>query len=589
MNSTIRDSYPLPAPHNAETNALDLTPKAVEHWLESLPVGSPEPLAERLCDTLYEVNRREVAADVRLAFIHQVEIRLQYVFNTLHKKLQEVSTPARKQELERAELLGLLHEEMALAYRSGIDDTPSASASADTATLLYKALFHLCQCVKVSYVMKAATRDAIWRKIYALYQFARKKSIDGTAVNEPTEAQRNTVENIFKTTLLLSLIAPQSLRGDELTAFCSTLPELAEFTFLSPASDLDFAGTAYLIDLNGTTAPSSKPLSTAPPQNNLSGKLLFDVSPLTKELWERLADVRDGKVKPVNPSGYEPGLIKKLISRLSAERKRRAKRIDGELDVEVLAGLKEIHHFLLGDREPEPLEDGSPIDLDNAPSSGSNISYNILLNLEKVTIENPFAELKGKKPPTTIHASKVEARHSHCKTVNFSSSGYCLKTDVKEEFRLHLGEFVIVRESGGGRWLPGNVSWLSTTRSKLLFGIKLLAPQFGAGRLLSGHDPANGFEECLFLLDMDGSHRLRLLVCPQPLKVGSAVSVELGDRVLDLVLTRKLSRTTGYIEFECGNVSVHVDRDEQVLDDTDVLELDDGRKTADTDSKTLRA
>ncbi len=562
MNDALNQGFALPPQHPAEGRNPQPTPAALEEWMTTLPLGSPWPLAEAFFDTLHEFNRRQVAYEQRLCFLAFAEQRIMASFDGLPRRFHDVAVPPRRNESERIEQLLLLYGEMALACRCMID------AQDDPATQcrwVAKSLGYLLSVLRLAFIARRSPPRRTWRHTYALFAWTRRFVADmDPALREPL----STAENTFKAMLLLSLSAPQSLRGEDLSALCGILPELAQYGRLCQSSH-SVEGAFFLVDLAHDDPPQPKPFTTAPGKGDF---LLFDVAGLITEAKRRLRQCRTGKIRCIARSGYDPVLLKKLLDHLGEDRKRQAKRTQARLNVEVVAGMRHAHGFLQSGESPSPPQP------EKRPDPRVGISYNLLLNLETVRIEAP-AFYRGRRHSQQPPVRAVSTGHRHCATINFSSGGYCLKTEADASFRLQLGGFVIVRETRGGRWLPGSVCWLFSDAESLRFGVRLLAPQLGVGFMIEPEprDSPDTVIPCLVLPDWHTANGLRLLLPPGSAEPGMPVEVHFGGARRRLVLEQRISQSGDYVEFVCTEPTSPDHLKDDAVDpraDTEILEPD---------------
>jgi hypothetical protein len=294
-----------------------------------------------------------------------------------------------------------------------------------------------------------------------------------------------------------------------------------------------------------------------------------DVSRLLAEIQQRLFKKHhQGESKHPNlVSEYR--LLRRLKSQLGPERKRLSRRMPGEFEVDVIAGLQEVHHFLTDDQRTDP---AAPPGAQTAAARGKQarpghrIDYNVVLNLELVQLEGPEQSANanaGRVPP------RPPIRRARCRTLNFSVGGYCLATEPVERFHLQVGEFVALREGNSDRWLPATVSWAFSNGGLVQFGVNLMAPYFSPGKALCRRGNRVDAAHCLLLFDNEYDTPSKILMTPDCRVRKSRLSVEYGDNRLGVVLKKALAKTHGFVEYLCAEAEPGVG--EEASDALDLL------------------
>ncbi len=559
MSHTLRSGFPPSHQNRPGRHSFDLSPKAVNVWLKSLPVGFPEASVEKLLDRVHKINRLSVPDQQRLSFLLSLGQQAHPLIQTLHNKLRDVAAPPRRKEMELAELVILLHSELALGYRNAIDrqtgDMPSRKHPPVTqGTLFNQALHHLYWNLMVHDLINVEPGHEIWEKIYALYALAEDQGILTEASSPFPGRIAETVEDTFKTILLVSLSAPQSLRGVELAVLWGLLPYLAPYAGLLSGQEATNLESGFFIELYSSQAPKRYAGEQHHRGSRASEYLALDIAPLVSEINRRLKALRHHKQAGNSRLCSNRHILKYLKSRLSPQRLHRSRRITGEFAVNVIAGFREVHYFLSGEKTVVGPNDASA----NGGKSESRrphplTDYSVNLNLELVNIE-PQPYYKDDEATAPFASEKLDARQAHCRTLNFSTGGYCLATDHTKDFHLKVGELVAVHEGDENRWLPGGVTWVISDGHQLRFGVNLLAPFCRPGKVLCSRNQKTKSAECLLLLDDKQAQPSKILLSPSGIPAETTISVEFGGNRLDMALHKKLAKTPGYIKFQCEGI-----------------------------------
>ncbi len=558
MNTPIELEYPLPVRHPAARDFPDVTRKALDAWLDALPMGNPEPAAARIMDLLYQANRTLLPDEHRLYLVQQVGEKAGDLLNMLHRRLRDVAAPPNRKEMELAELVMLLHGESALAYRTAMDckfgrKLFQRKSGLSLSTALQRATHHLCQNMKVHYLINVPPTELLWRHLYALFRFAQDKELLAETAQPLPSGRTDNVETLFKTTVLFHLSGPQSLRGDEMIMLSDLLPDLApKAELLSAREDSDRPLTA-LLGMQSGTPPQLDFTSSCASCSNGSDCMRLDLSPFVRSVRRRLAKIRKTATEGGMTHVTEQRVLEQLKSRFGGKQKRHANRICEQQGVEVIAGLQHAYAWLTDPRIFEAPEAApSPADNAKAEPRSSGIEYNVVLNLEQVTIEAP-AYFNSDSDSNPESRGLGALRRALCRTLNFSAGGYCLSADDTDGFQLRVGELLILRENDADRWLPAAVTWVDSDGHHVQFGTKLLAPHVLPGKALCHENKETNSAECLLLFGSNGSKPDSIILGPRCLPEGTNVSVDFGNHSLEIVLMGELNRTQGYVEYACDN------------------------------------
>ncbi len=565
MNEQSDSLFPIPRCKVPGTGSFDLSPKALSTWVDSLPIAHPELVAERILDAAYEVNRLDIEDTERLRFVTSVGDTALPILRSLQRRLLDVAAPARAKEMKLAELAIVLHQELALAYRSMLQCKPdrkkifSKTTHIDQTLYIYRGLHHLFQGLKVHYFINVEPIDDIWDKLYGLYSLldedAGKSDVDQALPDEDYCC----ADDVFKAALLLHLSDPKALRGDELDYLCKLLPQFSHRARLIPAVEAiqNKPTRSYLLQLRRGSGPPTL-YGTSDCANCTLGSecLLLDVTWVVASVRRRMSHQNGGTETHNHRMVSEHKVLAHLNKRLGVRHKRNSKRISGNHRIDVIAGLQQSHHyFTSGHIAPAVSKVVSTAKI-RRRRPNSKIDYNVILNLEQVTIETPTATIP-EQTATGNNGDLQELRRARCKTVNFSLGGYCLSAAKSSVFRLSAGEFIAVREKGSKRWLPASVSWLSTDGKHLHFGVNLMAPHMRPGKAINHENGEIRASECMLLFgEEDNELPSRVLMNPGRISAGTNLRIEFGQRMVDLQLDQELSRTHGFVEFSCQEIGV---------------------------------
>lgn len=562
MAISLTSGFPIPRQQPPGPSSFDTSPRAVSSWLATLPKAHPEVAAEKLVDMVHAVNRLAISHDHRIHLLQYLGDQGYSILGPLHNKLRDVTSPPRKKELALAELIILLHQELALAYRIAISD-PSKQKPVrkdlnfDRSRLIRTSLLHLGQTQKVHYLIKTPLENDVWSKVYTLYSIAAETGILEENAAEKEDQGLNSIEGTFKAILLMFLSAPESLRSIELGDLWRLIPNLVQYTRLLPAQEAAANEPAFLIGVDNGSIPRLDRRSNSTPTGRQHGPeyLKLEVAPLLSEIRHWLTAIYTHQETLNTHQDMRRKVLEHLLSHLEPQRKRQTRRLSGEFEIEVIAGFRHVHRFLTDNSGVARRDASHPIK-ETQPKQhlAAQIDYNVALNLELVDIESPLDRIENESN-YPAREEEPDVRRAFCNTLNFSRDGYCLTTQGTGDFHLKVGEFVILREKNQDRCLPANACWVTSDGQELRFGVTLMAPFLLPGKAFSHPDQTATAEDCILLMDAKDGEPSRILLYSPCQPEGAPLRVEAGGRTLKLKLQQELSRTPGYVEYQCDAIT----------------------------------
>jgi hypothetical protein len=562
MNTATDSNYPLPDQRPPGKDFPDIAPRALGAWLDGLPMGDAEVAAARILDLLHRVNRTRLTDADRVNLVRQVSARSWGPLLSLHQQLRDLATPPTPREMGLAELLILLHDELALAYRGIIDCNPRRKrllkpTSQGLAEPLVSATDHLYQFLKVHLLTKIPPPDGLWKRLYALLAFARDSGLHDRPMQYRPGGEAGTVERLFKCAVLAHLSSPEALRGAEVVKLFELLADLAPHAGLLIGGEQSGQSVTALMSIRNGSPPTLDFTANCHDCPHNGDCLRLDLGPFLRQVRQKLNGIAGEPANGDLARASEQRVLEHLGTRFGGRRKRRTKRIVDHQNLELVAGLRDACAWLSGCRTPEAAKEARR-GVRQAPAEQSGkVHYDVLLNVEQVSLNSPARQTA---PPDFIPqvsaAPPLPVRRVECSTLNFSAGGYCLSaSEGSANFRIRVGELLILREQNADRWLPGVVTWLSSDGREVQFGAKLLAPHMQPARALCHGEGNAESTECLLLFERDNVQPASVIMGPRCLPANTEISVSMGNHSLGMVLTKELSRTPGYVEYACGETT----------------------------------
>jgi hypothetical protein len=537
--------FPLPEQKVANRSEIKLALDIFRNKLSNLPFGNQEKAAKEIFDILYKSNKIQLKGDDRLALLKEIEQPASQILSGLKNKINDVAAPIGRSEEKTAKILVAIHYELALAYRCllmvddpakgllrGGDKTTSANSVRHT-------IFHLGEVLRTKYSVFSNPRGTIWRYIYALFICANNDGIDSIKLPASIWCKFDTVEEVFKSILLMSLSSPLTMRGKEFNALYELAPELTPYISIGKVSCGEKYSDLMTFNLSGTESPKKQFATGCDSCGNAANCFTVDTSTLLKHF-----DEQQGKMK----SSEQHTPLQRLLSKESQYQKLKhnlsgsvkvdhEQRVEGGGVVELIAGFGDICTFLnKGTEEKQVVSDGKTATDDWTTTGG-----------ESITVEETVDW-------TATGIIKAGLRKTTCNVINHSSGGYCLYKDASDRFHLRVGELALVKESGNSKWQLVVIIWVSGNRKRMDFGVKILSGTVSKGNisLLNGKDVVKTIDSLFLKIDNgDDDSSIRVITAAQDLGKDDRLQVVYEGNNYQVAVIDINSKTYGYVEYIC--------------------------------------
>ena len=530
MGQSCDLNFPLPEQKNVSKGRRREMLERCRVVLRDLPYGDQEQAAYELFNILYKSNKILFKADERLTLLQQIEQPAFSILDGLQEKIKDLAAPIGRKEERIAKTLAGTHFELALAYRCLLIKPPLKGVlrqldHKSLANSLRLSIYHLGEVLRTKYNAMSNPGGAVWGYIYTLFACAYKLGVHD--LKQPTlpQCRFHTVEDTFKSILLLAMSSPLTMRGTAFNRLYNVLPELAPFVELGKIHCGEGNTALSTFNLSGTEPPKKQIMSSCDPCGNASNCFVLNTDPLLNYLNRQLKSAQPGDHStPMQQFLNSEYQLEILIRNLGdAGKADHTGRISGAgHSIETAAGFNVVHEILSGD---------------SAKTADASA--------ETITLEDADRW-------TNSGITGMEQRRAECVVMNHSSGGYCLYIDHNEKFHLWVGELAIIRKTGSEMWHPAEISWVSGNKERIEFGIKLLANCATPGVLRPINSGGEVAVECLLLAEEENSGcPARIVTASSDFAKGECLLLECRDGEYRVSVSRVQTRTNGYVEYEC--------------------------------------
>ncbi len=562
MGQSCDLNFPLPEQKSKNRGKRKLELERFRDILSNLPYGDQERAARELFNILHRFNRIQFSTDERLALLQQIEEPAMQILNGLQEKIKDLAAPIRRQEERISKVLVGAHFELALSYRCILIKPPVKGMLRHIdrdamANCLRLSIHHLGEVLRTKYNALNNPGGTIWSYVYSLFACAYELGIHHTLLPSLPWCRSNTVEDVFKSIVLLAMSSPLTMRGSYFNDLYQLAPELAAHMELGKIRCGEGYSNLATFNLSATEPPKKQIMSGCDSCGNATNCFTLGTEPLVDYIKQQLE---------LGKSSEQPTSLQQFLQEQY--------QLDGLL------------RNLDGSGKADHSERVAGADFSVEVVVGFNTAYQILSqdNLESIagTAEDIMVEDADKWTHSGIGCG--EERRSDCMVLNHSNGGYCLYVDANEKFHLWVGELAIVRESNSTIWRPAVISWVSGSKGRMDFGVKLLSENATTGVLRPIYNNSvDGAVNCLLLADDRAiGPPARVVTASCDISKGDALLVKSEGKDYNLSVSHIMTKTKGYAEFQCDCK----DMQDNTLEDRNRAEVDDDVPESDLEQET---
>lgn len=555
--TALAERFNAPTQNLAAPSLFAADRSALAGWLESLPRTNLGQTTRSLYQAVVELNRVELTPAQRLPLLETLRTAIHQAADGLrrHYLNQPVALP--EQPSKVALLAQQLSEHLATGYllvalhaltqdrQTGFSHPQQA-----VATALHRAIAEHSHNLLIDCQLYRDTRPGCWRQLHQLAALAWEQQLERQAVADAHDGD-STIEAAYLRALLLGSANAHQLRQEDLDRAYRHLLVWSRQASLCGAGE-----GLFCIDPGSDAGPIYRELCTPG-----AGWLGLDTTALAQHLLEQQEQSGgDGELSW--------DLTAHLVHAWSAAGKRAFLRMAVEDEVEVCLGLATSHHFIAGEIDFQLLLSSGPAQLSmpkenpflrqRSPateqrSGGRDIwdaAYEPNAGLARMSLENIDFHIREHDK------AKQERDKYRCHgaaTVNVSPGGFCLKWPVNNAVQIRTGEIIGIRERSHQAWSVGVVRWVKLQQDGPRLGVELLSPAaapYGA-RVVNTSGPQPEYQRVLVLPEIKQINQPATLIAPRlPFRVGQKVSLACRDQETRVQLTRRVSSSAAFSQFE---------------------------------------
>jgi len=561
----------IPELQKPEKDDIDLHPKAVDTWLDSLPRGNVGETARRLFEFLVQANRFKYSYQHRQHFLDGSRETVAYVTDAMKRHFVGINSPLPAKNQKIAAATREIHQAMAIGYMICIENLLTHSLffsdSKLLATLIQRAMNAFGHVLLTSYQTYTPPPSGIWADLHRLYNAAEQHKILAVSLvdEQNVYAVKTTILGEYMRLIILALASPYRLRHGEVGKVYNVLERwISKIRLTTPDKDSSRAATKFVVNLASDEPPRAVSLAS----ESCTGEFcrILDTTLLSNAIRKDLKHgFKTGETTITSIDMSRPDLSHDLMKRLLIAwcivPKRSFPRTQKQEHVQVVLGLSGIHQIIISGSkkkaDQEIFEKAAHYQAGNVSRSVNDAQpdvWDMIYFPSDVEGFDTLQEQFAKENNTSNHAKKPEQQPETWMILNEGARGYCLQTMNNAGSRVQVGELIGVRRASmesTWKWGVGVIRWLQSHSSEgLMLGIEMLTPDAAAIGLRSVTNAKHDYQRTLMLPELRAMNQpTSLITTSVPYRVGQQLVINLLGQEILVKLSKQILNTGLFAQF----------------------------------------
>jgi len=495
----------IPRQDLQDFSLFQLNARATHTWAQGLPVTNTRSVAQQLRHAINDLNRVELAPEIRYSIMEVLQPNLHVALSNLTKCFLNQPLVMPEEPRQMAELADSLYSMVTTAYTIV---AIQAIQQRDTIRGINPARL---ACEATQRALTFAGRKALqtfqlfqpielhgWLTLHQLYALAESQQLVNLPVANPLSGG-DTITATYLQVLLLSCCKPNQLSQNDMSALYRGLREWSKLAIVAAPKS---GSGLFVVDLNSDQPPLYSSLFTEP----LGAQFRYiDTTPLVDQL-EKVKLEGSKRGASVNEDIHIPAnILTHLIESLGSMSLRNFSRAPSDAPLRVCIGLSSSHYHVAGERLFEQLLYGN----DYMPPASERVPTNPFLLPQKkgdlwqqanpeedysrdgqVAQDKSATEMEHRieldentRAELLLEEDKQlppEERYPIYKVrlANASPGGYCLEWTGGLPGDIRPGGIISLHEEHNSDWVIAVIRWLSQLENaRTLIGLELLSPR----------------------------------------------------------------------------------------------------------------
>lgn len=571
---------------------LDLKPKALEKWLETIPLANVEESGQQVLAMLRNYNRCQLEPAVRFQVMTLLRPVIAQLAATLENRYLAGVVSHGAQESQRNHIIQSdtkhLFKEAAYGYKIIINDTVGIGKNYTLApkvliNSIFEAMMYLSRFVLSAYLSYVPEPQGVWGELNRLYNFAEQMGVHKQyAAHQNGQEDGDTIDHMYKRIALLALGNPyQLMPGEAQTVFNCLDRWVTNCNVEHAVNDTPFKGTLY-VDL----AHEEPPRFMVSEMTNASDSgRIFEIEGLLSEITTLVRNVSKQSCfeQQATTIALKERIQRDMLLRLQqvwgGRLDRKNARYSQQLQILLTAGLNDSHHFISAEApfEPEwdevkyyrpdtikPRSTFSLVPLEYEPWKTDDVETKLQTGVVQVRTSqfdialNIWEKIYATKIKvrTSIDAIGIDYTAQIWQQTNESFGGIGLLRAQGMGAPVRVGDIVAFKQGifGDEEWSIGTVRWQrANQREALEVGIMTIAQstQPIAVRAIGGVGKGGEYFRALLITGADDRPDTNSIIVPANIfDSGTRLVANQKTKLFYVRLLRVIETTSFFTQFE---------------------------------------
>jgi cyclic-di-GMP-binding protein len=441
----------VPAERAAPPRDLEVRPKQVKAWLESLPLAQTFDSAGKLVQHLAALNRSRIDADERVQILEAYRPIAAVLLEELDDVYAKSPQPLAPRAREALNFARSLAAELSAGYKIVILEKSAKrlafGVKKQLPPLMLRAMQYLVAEMRASYKSYSPVPQGVWHELHKLYLHAEA---EGIAIEIADAEAKTTIAEVYCESLLVALTDPYRLVPGELDKIVGQIRVLRAGVTLQQKRPDTRPGAHFIVPCDTDKPP--KPALSASDDTGGANWRLLDANAIVDKLRARKQAMDTGNVsatmsKMVGIEGL--ALITKLVTLWGDPPKRAYRRDPADITVAICVGFKAIGHFVGVDAKMD------------AEAQQEALRKGITM---------PIMNLAADDPSRSIPIFEWTV-------VNQSAGGLKVRRAGMTPQPIAVGEILGVKVPGKPHWTASVARWITALDDGgMEFGLQFIAP-----------------------------------------------------------------------------------------------------------------
>lgn len=481
-------------------NRAAFRPKAVQQWLNDLPVANVGKAAQELYQLTRQLNRVALSVDDRFQIMEMLHPILTSIVSGLEHNYLNRPLPLAHRDQRIAELGQFLRTMLIVGYKLVLLQQREPSLLSRLTKKQYhsrclqRIFYYLGQILLNDYRIYQQSHAHLWHEIHGIYRYALKLDLHHRPLPDPTDpnAPAFDLTHHYKCLLLLALANPFRLQQGQVDKIYLALNQWAPLCELVDGATQTDSKALFAVEKNSDNPPTYRNNLTEHP---VEGLWLFDTNQLSAELEQEVRQQRKEQLMQQRPKHHVEVIPNDILHHLSlawgSRLQRRDQRLPVSGHVRIIRGLSPIYNLLGGVPIKEP--PGRPPKQQpskRTPAMRHEVEATSLNSTSwgfDSPRQQPAHELISKPIEQTLSRQQqvelsTESQIDLCDIYDQSNGGYHLGFSPGEaETTARVGDLIGVQQEDAelldkGSWNIGAIRWLrAKSQGGIAFGVEVFA------------------------------------------------------------------------------------------------------------------